>query len=146
MFVCLFLSLKGHTHGIWRFPSQGSNWICSHTTATATRDPSHVCGLHHSNARSLTHWVRPGIEPVSSWMLVGFINHWATTGTPSLRTEERALWGGSNKCVSVCDLVTKKKDWVASTTEIYFSQYQRQKFKIKVLVDSASDEDSLSCS
>ena len=27
----------------------------------------------HSNARSLTHWVRPGIEPMSSWILVGFI-------------------------------------------------------------------------
>ena len=28
----------------------------------------------HSNARSLTHWVRPGIKPASSWILVGFIN------------------------------------------------------------------------
>ena len=26
----------------------------------------------YSNARSLTHWVRPGIEPASSWMLVRF--------------------------------------------------------------------------
>ena len=31
----------------------------------------------HSNAKTLTQWVRPGIEPASSWMLVGFINHWA---------------------------------------------------------------------
>ena len=31
----------------------------------------------HGNGRSLTHWARPGIEPVSSWMLVGFPNHWA---------------------------------------------------------------------
>ena len=32
-------------------------------------------GLHHShsNIESLTHWVRAGIEPVSSWMLVRFI-------------------------------------------------------------------------
>ena len=30
--------------------------------------------------------MRPGIEPSSSWMLVGFINHWATTGTPVLKT------------------------------------------------------------
>ena len=28
----------------------------------------------HGNARSLTHWVRPGIQPVSSWMLVRFAN------------------------------------------------------------------------
>ena len=38
----------------------------------------------HSNAGSLTQWARPGIEPTSSWMLVGFINHWAMTGTPRL--------------------------------------------------------------
>ena len=28
----------------------------------------------HSNARSLTHWARPGIKPTSSWMLAGFIS------------------------------------------------------------------------
>ena len=36
----------------------------------------------HRNIRSLIHWVRPGIEPTSSWILVGFLNHWAMTGTP----------------------------------------------------------------
>ena len=30
----------------------------------------------------LTHWVRPGIKPKTSWFLVGFVNHWATMGTP----------------------------------------------------------------
>ena len=32
--------------------------------------------LHHSNsnAGSLTHTVRPGIEPTSSWMLVRFVS------------------------------------------------------------------------
>ena len=32
-------------------------------------------GLHysHSKARSLTHWVKPGIKPASSWILVGFV-------------------------------------------------------------------------
>ena len=29
---------------------------------------------HHSNARSSTHWARPGIEPTTSWFLVGFIS------------------------------------------------------------------------
>ena len=28
----------------------------------------------HSNAWSLTHWARPGIEPASSWMLVRFVS------------------------------------------------------------------------
>ena len=27
----------------------------------------------HSNAGSLTHWVKPGLEPTSSWILAGFI-------------------------------------------------------------------------
>ena len=32
--------------------------------------------LHHSHSstRALTHWVRPGIEPTSSWILVRFIS------------------------------------------------------------------------
>ena len=30
--------------------------------------------LHHSNARSLTHWARPGIEPTTSRFLVGFVS------------------------------------------------------------------------
>ena len=36
----------------------------------------------NSNAGSLTHGTRPGIEPASLWILVGFVNHWAMTGTP----------------------------------------------------------------
>ena len=36
----------------------------------------------HSNARSLTYWVRSGIKPATSWLLVRFINHWDMTGTP----------------------------------------------------------------
>ena len=36
----------------------------------------------HGNARSLTHRARPGIEPATSWFLVGLVNHCATTGTP----------------------------------------------------------------
>ena len=37
----------------------------------------------HGNARSLIHWARPGIEPTSSWILVRFLTHWVTTGTPN---------------------------------------------------------------
>ena len=32
----------------------------------------------HGNAGSLTHWVRPGIKPASSCILVRFLTHWAT--------------------------------------------------------------------
>ena len=51
---------------------------------TATRDPSRVCSLHHSslgNTGSLTHSVRPGMKPISSWILVGFVTRRTTTGT-----------------------------------------------------------------
>jgi len=37
----------------------------------------------HGNAGSLTHGARPGIESATLWLLVGFVNHWATTGTPN---------------------------------------------------------------
>jgi len=38
-------------------------WATSATYTTA-----------HGNAKSLTHWVRPGIKPSSSWILVGFVS------------------------------------------------------------------------
>ena len=45
------------------------------TTAPPTPDPSWIFHLHaaHGNAGSLTQYVRPGIEPASSWRLVMFI-------------------------------------------------------------------------
>ena len=59
-----------------------------------------LASLHHSHSNNgpkphleptpkpmamsdpLTHWVRPGNDPTSSWILVGFLTHWATVGTP----------------------------------------------------------------
>ena len=38
----------------------------------------------HGNAGFLTHWLRLGITPTTSWFLVGFINYCATTRTPLL--------------------------------------------------------------
>ena len=52
-----FLFFLGHTCGIWKYPGKGSNQSCS-----------------HSNTRSLIHWAKPGIEPVSSWILVVFVS------------------------------------------------------------------------
>ena len=54
-------------------PQQHRIWAASATYTTA-----------HSNARSLTHWARPRIEPLTSWLLVEFVNHWATMGAPNL--------------------------------------------------------------
>ena len=52
-------------------PQQQWIWAASANYAT-------TCG----NAGSLTHWVKPGIEPTSSWILCGFLTCWATRGTP----------------------------------------------------------------
>ena len=47
----------------------------AYATATATPDLNCVCDLPHSsgNAVSLIHWVRPGMEPATSWMLFRFV-------------------------------------------------------------------------
>ena len=38
------------------------------------RATSTTCTTAHGNTGSLTHWASPGIEPASSWMLVGFVS------------------------------------------------------------------------
>ena len=64
-----------------RFKARG--WIgaaaaCLQHQIQAT---SAVYTTAQGNARSLTHWARPGIEPTSSWIQVKFVTHRATTGT-----------------------------------------------------------------
>ena len=56
----------------------------AYATATVMPDPSCIRNLYYScgNTRSLTYWARPEIKPASSWILVRFLTHWATTGTP----------------------------------------------------------------
>ena len=50
----------------------------AYTTATATPDPSSVCDLHHSSQQCQI--LNPlseggvGVEPETSWILVGFIS------------------------------------------------------------------------
>ena len=61
--------------------SQARGWI---RTAAASLHHS------HSNAGSLTHWARTGMEPASSWILVGFLTHWTTLGTPG--TSRISYW------------------------------------------------------
>ena len=53
-------------------------------TATAMWDPSCVCDLHHSSQQCqiLNPMSKARDRTATSWFLVGFVNHWATTGTP----------------------------------------------------------------
>ena len=47
----------------------------AYTTATAAPGAMSVTyTTAHSNAWSLTHWARPGMEPLSSWALVRFVS------------------------------------------------------------------------
>ena len=96
LFVVVAISCKDHCfknkrkeihRGIWRFPGQGSNRSCSHRPTPQPQQrgiqaASATYTTAHGNARSLTHGARPGIEPATSRFVVGFINHYATTGTP----------------------------------------------------------------
>ena len=77
-FVCLFaFAFQGHMHGIRKFPDQGVELelhLLTYTISTATPDPSHVCGLHHGSRQCrILNALMPGIEPKSSWILVGFV-------------------------------------------------------------------------
>ena len=65
--------------GIWKFPGQGSSQSCS---CWPTPQPqqcriqvvSETYTRAHGNAGSLTHLVRPGINPASSWIPVRFVS------------------------------------------------------------------------
>ena len=61
-------------------------------------DPSPICNLHHSSQQHqiLTHWERPGIEPVYSWMLV-----WVMMGTPSFKSMLLGEMSNSLHCISL---------------------------------------------
>ena len=84
-----FILFWGSTWGMWRFPGHGSNqcyscWRIPQPQKHLIRATSVTYTTDHGNARSLTHWARAGIEPSTTLFLVGFVNHWATTGTPDI--------------------------------------------------------------
>ena len=56
--------------------------LMAYITVTATWDPAKSVTYTTANAGCFTHWAGPGIEPTSSWIVVGFLTHWAIRGTP----------------------------------------------------------------
>ena len=70
-----------------RLGSESELQLPAYPTATSTLDLSHICDLHHSSQQ---HWIpnplRPGIEAMSSRILVGFVNRWATSANPKVNT------------------------------------------------------------
>ena len=87
LFVCLsFLGLHPRHMEVPRLGVQLELQPPAYTKATAMPDPSCLWDLHHSSLQRWipNHWARPRIEPATPWFLVGFINHWAKTGTPHI--------------------------------------------------------------
>ena len=75
-FFFFFFFFNGCTCGIWRFPGQGSNQSCSRWPTPQPQWQIRAMSVtySHSNAGSLTHLVRPGIEPATSWLPVRFVS------------------------------------------------------------------------
>ena len=85
IFFFFLFSFWGCTLILWKFPGSGSHQSCSCWPAPQPQQhqiqaESAACSTAHGNARSLTRWVRPGIEPTSTSGQVHY--HWATMGTP----------------------------------------------------------------
>ena len=82
-FFCLFrasLAAYGHSQARGRIGATEQSEQCRIRAMSLTYTTT------HSNTGPLTHWARPGIQPTNSWILVRFINCWATKGTPILST------------------------------------------------------------
>ena len=77
LLLLLFLFLRLHLRHmeVPRLEVQLDLQLPAYATATAMWDLSHICNLHHSSLKHqiLTYWARPGIEPTSSWISVGFV-------------------------------------------------------------------------
>ena len=74
-FFFVFLGPHPQHMEVPRLGVESELWLLAYATATALPDLSCTCDLHHSSrqCRSLTHWVRPGIEPASLQIPVEFI-------------------------------------------------------------------------
>ena len=116
LFVCFWLFTFSRAAPVWHteVPRLGVelNLSCSRWPMPEPQPQQHrieamsaTYTTAHSNARSLTHWARPGIEPATWWFLVGFVNHWAMTGTPGLCVPFHWFQGPS-LCYYHTDLIT----------------------------------------
>ena len=60
--------------------------LLAYTTATTMPNLIPVFSLHYSSwppSWTLNTWGIPGFQPLSSWILVRFLTHWATASTPN---------------------------------------------------------------
>ena len=74
-FFCLFLGLHLQHMEVLRLGVESGMQLPAYATATATQDLSRFCNLHHSSQQRqiLNPLSEVGVEPVSPWILVGFV-------------------------------------------------------------------------
>ena len=85
---CLFLAGPHPWHiDVPRLGTEAELQLLAYAAATAWRmwAESATYTTAHGNIGSSTHWVRPGIEPASEWIVARFVNQWAMMGTPKIR-------------------------------------------------------------
>ena len=113
LFVCLFTFVfLGPNPWHMEVPRLGAELeLLAYATAIAMPDPSQV----HGNARSLTHWARPGIEPATSWILVRFVHRSAMMGTPSFWILKLVYFTTcvNITCMKNCNVREKEKSFKA---------------------------------
>ena len=82
-FFFFFLGLLPQHIEVPRLGVQLELQLPAYARAIATWDPSQVCDLHHSSRQCrILNPLSEAIKPASSWILVRFVNHCATMGTP----------------------------------------------------------------
>ena len=76
VFIYLFLVLHWQHTEVLRLGVELGLQLPAYTMATARRiqATSAIYTTAHGNAGSLTHWARPGMEPITSWFLVRFLS------------------------------------------------------------------------
>ena len=78
IFLFIFFFFLGLHRDIWRFPGKGSNWRYGCWSMPQEHGIWAKAATYYttvqSNARSWSHWVGPGIEPIPSWILVRFVS------------------------------------------------------------------------
>ena len=76
MYAIIFFSCRATPAEVPRLGVESELQLWAYATAIAAWDPSRICDLHtaHGNPGSPTHGARPGIEPTSSQILIGFIS------------------------------------------------------------------------
>ena len=75
LFICLFRAAPVAYEGSQARGRSSSCWPTPQPQQCQIRAVSVAYTTANGNARFLTHWVRPGIKPASSWILVRFISN-----------------------------------------------------------------------